>query len=86
MRQLVFLIVFCASSSSFSQKFADKTYFIIDSLDISDLNKADSALVMERLDTYHHASSRLQRIVKFSYIANDLENTSVQLAYAIEAL
>lgn len=86
MRQLVLLIVFCASGSSFSQKFADKAYFIIDSLDISTLSKADSALVTERLDTYHNTSNGLQRIVKFSYIANDLENTSVRLAYAIKAL
>ena len=82
MRQLIFLFLLCTSSISFSQEYGDKAYYIIDSLNLSSLNALDSDSIRRRLDTYHNAHGKVERLVALCKVSEDLENIEAQLAYA----
>ncbi|MDG1330893.1 MAG: tetratricopeptide repeat protein [Crocinitomicaceae bacterium] len=86
MRQLVLIFVLFVSTAVLSQEYGRKSYYIIDSLDLSVLNSSDSSAIYQTLNEYHTTKNSVSRLVLFSEISNSIDNIDAQLAYSKAAL
>jgi len=72
----IFLFVVILSLSKnkqcFGQNFADKTYYLIDSLNLKDLSKQDNQLLKESLTAYHKSKIDTERIATLNNICQNL--------------
>ena len=62
--------------------FADKKYYLIDSLDLSRLSKTEIALLDSCLSIYHKTDSDTLRLIQIGNLANGIEDTKTFVAYA----
>lgn len=72
-RILVLSICFwCSFHFLFAQNFGDKDYFLIDSLNITELSESDKSILNEALNKYHNAKHDSSRIEALEMITENL--------------
>jgi tetratricopeptide (TPR) repeat protein len=62
MKHITFIILFFISFSTFAQEFADKEYYLVDSLKLERLSKQDSQLLDSCLNIYHSGEEDTTKI------------------------
>ena len=60
--KFIFALLFFCALNSFGQKFADKNYYLIDSLDLSTLSPVDSVMIINSLKTYHATNNDTSKL------------------------
>ena len=71
----IFLIVTLSLSKDkqcFAQKYADKEYYLVDSLDLNELNENDKQLIRSSLKKYHAAKAVTSKINALTSICNNM--------------
>jgi tetratricopeptide (TPR) repeat protein len=68
----LFLLVEC--TSLFSQNFADKEYYIVESLDLNSLNQTDKALIDSLLIEYHQEKEDSSKLELLLTLISSCEN------------
>jgi len=79
----VFLFLFLVLTQQlFSQPFADKKYYLVDSLDLGKISASDRKLVDSCLKIYHTAAADTTRLKQLAYIARDVQHPRLIYCYA----
>lgn len=79
---LIVLILLLCRVTGAQTHYADKNYYLIDSLDLSKLSKGDIHLIDSCLKVYHTATEDTTRLKSLTNLASDLSDTKTWYAYA----
>lgn len=66
------LLFFCFSTISLSQNYADKSFFLVDSLELDQLSECDVALLDSALNIYHKANHDTSKIIALNIICEEM--------------
>jgi serine phosphatase RsbU (regulator of sigma subunit) len=77
----VYILLFLLSVSTFAQKFADKDYFLVDSLDFKKLSYSDKFLIDSCLTVFYKASSDTSKIAAITIIVEESWDDNVWPKY-----
>jgi tetratricopeptide (TPR) repeat protein len=66
------LLFFCFSTISLGQNYADKSFFLIDSLELDQLSECDIALLDSALNIYHRANHDTSKIIALNIICEEM--------------
>jgi serine phosphatase RsbU (regulator of sigma subunit)/Tfp pilus assembly protein PilF len=72
LKALVYITLFLISFNGIAQQFADKQYYLIDSLDLEKLTPQDKKLLTSSLEKYHTAKSDTGKINALSNICENM--------------
>ena len=72
MKNIIYIILFLASFSGFSQEFSDKEYYLVDSLSIDALGKEDVKLLDSCLKVYHASKQDTSRIKTLTFLIEEM--------------
>ena len=73
MRKLLYILgLFFICSECFTQTFADKKYYLIDSLDLSLLNQSDKYVLDSCINLYNNAKNDSVKVLALDFISNNL--------------
>lgn len=75
----IFSILFCIFLTA--QNFADKKYYLIDSLDFSSITRSDSLLVEKYMKIYHEAESDTLRLIIIDSLITDAYDEHTWTSY-----
>jgi len=82
MRKLFYILFFTLlSSQSFSQSFADKKYYLVDSLNLEALAKEDRQLIDSCLKVYHNTTIDTNKLKAIEFIVESSWDENVWPKY-----
>ena len=79
--RLLFLLFLLISQLGFSQQFADKNYYLIDSLDFEELSSPDRRLIDSCLTVYHNETVDTSKVVSIRYLVENCWDEKVWPKY-----
>ena len=74
MRKIVYIFLFLFPLISFGQNYANKDYYLVDSLDLKGLSESDVKLIENSLENYHNAKEDTSRINSLSAICEGMNH------------
>lgn len=84
---LIAIVLLCAlTTNSYSQKFADKNFYLIDSLDLKKISEYDLELIDTTLTLYHKAKEDTTKFKLLEHIVDECWNSKVWPKYNIYLL
>jgi two-component sensor histidine kinase len=81
MKRLLTLLFFLYSLSGIAQDFGDKSYYLIDSLDLSSLSENDSVLIETNLQVYHDAGHDSSKVISLMQIIDGCSDRMIWPKY-----
>ncbi len=81
MKKLLFIILFLNSFNGVTQQFADKEYYLIDSLVLEDLTEGDRKLIENSIKKYHSAKHDTSKIQAIEFLIEECWDDNVWPKY-----
>ena len=76
MKKILYILILFSSIPTFAQNFADKDYYLIDSLDLKSFSSEDKKLLTKYLKEYHQANNDTVKINALAHICENMVNES----------
>ncbi len=73
---LIILLVLFSSEQCLAQNFADKDYYLIDSLNLDELSEGDQTLLDESLKTYHSEKNNIAKMRAINAVCENMVHQS----------
>ena len=70
--KLLYILILLVSFNGFTQNYADKSYYLVDSLDLSDIGKSDRKIIEVHLEQFHDATNDTSKINALNDICENM--------------
>ncbi len=70
-KNLIYIILFLIASNGVAQEFADKEYYLVDSLDLDALTESDKEIIETSLKEYHKAKDDTSKVHAIEFLIEE---------------
>ena len=74
-------LVLLAGSFAFGQRFADKKFYLLDSLELEGLEKVEIGLLKVNLEKYHHSKDFAEKMASLAEISEGSNENAIWPRY-----